>query len=111
MVRGVTELSGLGEIRTMHSSKKRSIPRVQSSAYLDLYMLGKEKDRLEKEMFILEKRKTSIQKRLDEIAVEMKKLEEEEGIARSNTNPNSAERTYTLGNVVKKEWKKMVLNY
>jgi len=111
MVRGVTELSGLREIRTLHSAKKRSIPRVQSSTYLDLYMLGKEKDRLEKEMFILEKRKTSMQKRLDEIAVEMKKLEEAEGIARSNTNPNSEERTYTPGNVVKKEWKKMVLNY
>jgi hypothetical protein len=48
MVRGITELSGLREIRTMTSSKKRSIPRVQSSAYLDLYMLKKEKDRIEK---------------------------------------------------------------
>ena len=46
MVRSATEISSLRDIRTMHSSKKRSIPRVQSSAYLDLYMLRKEKDRL-----------------------------------------------------------------
>ncbi len=75
MGRGATELNGLRETRTMHSAKKRSIPQVQSSAYLDLYLLGKEKARLDKEMFILEKRKTGLRKRLDEIAVEMKKLE------------------------------------
>jgi len=43
MVQGVTELSGLRNIRTMNSSNKRSIPRVRSSAYLELYMLRKEK--------------------------------------------------------------------
>jgi len=75
MVRGVTELSGLRDIRTMRSAKKRFIPRLQSSTYLDLYMLRKEKDRLEKEVYILDKRKKGIQKRLDEITVEMDKLE------------------------------------
>jgi len=104
MVRGVTELSGLREMRTMHSSKKRSIPRVQSSAYLDLYMLGKEKDRMEKEMFILEKRKTSVQKRLDEIAVEMKKLEEAETRGQQAT-PDEFKKNH------KKDWKTMAMTY
>ena len=104
MVRGATELSGLREIRTMHSSKKRSIPRVQSSAYLDLYMLGKEKDRLEKEMFILEKRKTSLQKRLDDIAVEMKKLEGAE--TREKRAPPDESNFHH-----KKGWKTMAMTY
>jgi len=85
MVRGVTELSGLREIRTMHSSRKRSIPRVQSSAYLDLYMLRKEKDRLEKEVYILDKRKKSMQKRLAEIDDQMSSLQEMEA-ARQKTS-------------------------
>jgi predicted nucleic acid-binding Zn-ribbon protein len=104
MVRGVTELSGLRETRTMHGSKKRSIPRVQSSAYLDLYMLGKEKDRLEKEMFIIEKRKTSLQKRLDDIAVEMKKLEGAE-TREKRAAPDESKKH------APKDWKTMAMTY
>ena len=104
MVRGATELSGLREMRTMHSSKKRSIPRVQSSAYLDLYMLGKEKDRLEKEMFMLEKRIASTQKRIDEIAGEMKKLEGAETRGRQAT-PDEFKKNH------KKDWKTMAMTY
>ena len=108
MVRGATELSGLREMRTMHSSKKRSIPRVQSSAYLDLYMLRKEKERLEKEDAILEKRKAAIQKRADDINKEieiLKALEEKEkgwqADRKGIVNEESQE----------KRWKKMPLNY
>jgi len=104
MVRGVTELSGLRETRTMHGSKKRSIPRVQSSAYLDLYMLGKEKDRLEKEMFVLEKRKTSLQKRLDDIAVEMKKL----GGAKTRRKRAASDESKKHP---PKDWKTMAMTY
>lgn len=104
MVRGVTELSGLREVRTMHSSKKRSIPRVQSSAYLDLYMLRKEKDRLEKEIYILDKRKKSMQKRMDEIDAEMKKLGEAE-TRRRQTNPEGFKRSPA------KDWKTMAIKY
>jgi len=104
MVRGVTELSGLRELRTMHSSKKRSIPRVQSSAYLDLYMLGKEKDRLEKESFVLDKKKKAMQKRLDEIDAEMKKLKEAEA-KRPQAYPKGFRKPPG------KEWKSMSLQY
>lgn len=104
MVRGATELSGLREIRTMHSSKKRSIPRVQSSTYLDLYMLRKEKDRLEKEMCNLDKRRKSIQKRLDEINAEMDKLQKAEP-RKPKGNPESFEKPSG------KDWKTMALNY
>jgi len=104
MVRGATELSGLREIKTMHSSKKRSIPRVQSSAYLDLYMLRKEKDRLEKEVCILDKRRKSIQKRLDEINTEMEKLEK---IEARKVEANLETSTKPSG----KDWKTMALKY
>ena len=103
-MRGATELSGLREIKTMHSSKKRSIPRVQSSAYLDLYMLRKEKDRLEKEVYILEKRKKGIQKRIDEISAEMDKLEKAEP-KRREAKPER------LGIPSGKDWKTMPLKY
>jgi len=104
MVRGVTELSGLRDIRTMHSSKKRSIPRVQSSAYLDLYMLRKEKDRIEKEVYILDKRKKGMQKRLDEINTEMDKLEKTETIKLEAT-PEGFKKPSG------KDWKTMSLKY
>ena len=104
MVKGVTEVTGLRDIRTMHSSKKRSIPRVQSSGYLDLYMLCKEKDRLEKEVNILDKRKKNIQKRIDEINTEMDKLEKAEALKRESTPKR-------LKKPSEKDWKTMPLKY
>ena len=77
-MKSVSEISGLRSIKSMHSSGKRSIPRVQSSTYLDLYMLRKEKDRLEKEIYILDKRKKDILKKLDEVNKEMNKLQKVE---------------------------------
>ncbi len=104
MVRGVTELSGLREIRTMFSARKRSIPRVQSSAYLDLYMLHKEKDRLGKEVYILKKREKGIRKRISEVNAEIDKLEKAEAKRREAESER-------FGIPSGKEWKKMTLNY
>jgi len=106
MPRSVGDISGLRNIRSMHSTGKRSIPRVASSAYLDLYMLRKEKERLEKEDAILEKRKAAIQKRVDDInkEIEMLKALEEKGRQADRkgiVNEESQE----------KRWKKMSLNY
>lgn len=104
MARGVTEISGLRDIRTMHSSRKRSIPRVQSSAYLDLYILRKEKDRLEKEIYLLEKRKKGIKKRIEEINAEMDKLEKAEALKRQDSPKR-------LKKPLEKDWKTMPLKY
>jgi predicted nucleic acid-binding Zn-ribbon protein len=103
-MKGVSEISGLRSIKSMHSSGKRSIPRVQSSAYLDLYMLRKEKDRLEKEIYILDKRKKDILKKLDDINKEMDKLQKQEAETKEKV----------LQEFVKpseKEWKTMKLKY
>lgn len=98
--KGSTELNSLRSIRT----KKKSIPRLQSSPYLDLYVLGKEKDRLEKEIFILEKRKKSIEKRVAEINAEMKRSEEASAAQRLENRGG-------INNPAEKEWKKMSMKY
>jgi len=110
-MRDVNSLKGLHVLRSMHSVKKRSIPKIQNSAYLDLYMLNKEKERLLKEDERLGLRDTVIKKRLDDIDAEMNKLQETETTVKAGTNPSFSRRTFTRKDGVKKEWKKMSLNY
>ena len=74
-MRGMTNVSGLRDIRSLRSTGKRSSSRVQSSAHLDLYILEKEKERLEKEAFLLEKRSRAILKRLGDIQRQTETLE------------------------------------
>lgn len=110
MPRGVSDIGGLRNIRSMHSAGKRSIPRVASSAYLDLYMLRKEKERLEKEDAILEKRKAGIQKRLEDIKKEMEgleKLDQQGKGERTGYKEEAMKETESR----EKKWKKMALSY
>jgi predicted nuclease with TOPRIM domain len=104
MIGRATEINRLRDIKTLQGSKKRSIPRVQSSSYLDLYMLRKEKDRLEKEFYILSKRNKNIQNRLNEIDKEMEMLEKEEGKKRQTSLSK-------FKKPKKKEWRAMLLKY
>jgi len=112
-MKDVNSLRGLHVVRTMHSTKRRSIPRIQSSAYLDLYMLNKEKERLIKENERLCMRSDTIRKRLEEIDLEMNSLQEvpQGGIKASDNESSSGRQTFTQRNGAKKEWKKMPLNY
>jgi len=111
-MRDVNTISGIHVLRTMHTTKKRSIPRIQSSIYLDLYMLKKEKERLLKEAERLNLRITVIKKRLEEISLEMDKLQDTEIISNAGgRNINPSGRASNQKNGVKKEWKKMPLNY
>lgn len=103
-MKGVSEISGLQSIKSMRTTGKRSIPRTQSSAYLDLYMMKKEKDRLEKEIYILDKRKKSIQKRLDDINREMEKLERQEAERKENFSQE-------FKKPAEKGWKRISLSY
>ena len=118
-MRDVNSLPGLHKLRTMFSAKKRSIPRVQSSTYLDLYMMNKEKERLLKESERVGMRDAGIKKRLEEIDLEMNRLQGVETSVKSSGSPSSSRReqsrttesAYTQRNGVKKEWKKFSLNY
>jgi len=118
-MRDVNSLPGLHKLRTMFSAKKRSIPRVQSSTYLDLYMMNKEKERLLKESERVGMRDTGIKKRLEEIDLEMNRLQGAETLVKSSGSPSSSRSeqsratgsAYTQKNGVKKEWKKFSLDY
>ena len=111
MERNTSDLRGLRNIRSMRSSGKNSIPKNQSSAYLDLYMLNIEKRRLLKEDENLSTRKDTIRKRLEEIKLQMDSLQEVKDIVKNNRNVGSSEGTFTQKDEVKKDWKKMSLNY
>lgn len=111
-MKDVNTISGIHAVRTMISTKKHSIPRIQSSTYLDLYMLNKEKERLLKEAERLDLRNTVIKKRLEEISLETDKLQDAETAANGAEGKiNPSGRTFNQKNEVKKEWKKMPLNY
>ncbi len=55
-MKALSEIATIGNVRSMHSIGARSVPKVQRSPYLDLYALKREKDRLEKEAAVLEKK-------------------------------------------------------
>ena len=110
-MKDVNNLKGIHGARTMQSRKKRSIPRVQSSTYLDLYMLDKEKERLLKEDKKLSMRKDDIKRRLEEIEQETNKLQESEAIVKTTANKSSSGRTFAQTNGAKKEFKTMALTY
>lgn len=103
-MKGVSDIGGLRNIRSMHSTGKHSIPSVLSSAYLDLHMLRKEKERLEKEKSVLKKRWSAIQKRLKDIDEQMERLEQS---AKEEGRPA----TERKGTPAKSKWKTMTLNY
>lgn len=106
-MRGVTDVSGLRNIRSMHTTGQRSMPRRQGSTYLDLYMLRVEKGRLEKEAALLARRSQGLQKRLEEIQKQMERLERSAQTERpDNGGEKGAERSAPA-----KRWKTFSMNY
>ncbi len=76
-MKGIQQVTGIKEVKSMHSVGARSIPKAQRSAYLDLYMHRREKDRLEKEIFVLDKRRNTAQRLLDSINKRIERLQTE----------------------------------
>lgn len=104
MPKSVSDMRSLRSIRSMHTTRQRSIPKSKSSAYLNLYMLRKEKERLEKEKGVAEKRIQGIDKRIAEIQKnmdELQELTEQEKVRQVSKEPVIEE----------KKWKRMSLNY
>ena len=67
-MKGMLEIPSVRDIKSIHSAGARSIPKVQRSSYLELYMLKREKDRLEKEIFALDKRNNTANRQLSSIS-------------------------------------------
>ncbi len=66
-MRSITELKSLADIRTTISAHLRSTPRLKGSTYLEVYLLDKEKQRLEAELAYMGKRRGRIEARVAEI--------------------------------------------
>ena len=66
---------GLDNVRTMKSQGARSLPKSHSDVYIDLFVLHKEKERLQKELAETEKRAEKTTKRLSEIGARICKME------------------------------------
>ncbi len=89
-------------IKSMRSVGARSIPKVQRSSYLELYMLEREKDRLEKEIHTLDKRRGTAERQLDSINKRMENLRKE---------THEKERIKTYRSIPTKPLKTMAINY
>jgi len=76
-MRGIQQMHGLKDIKSISSIGARAIPKVQRSSYLELYILRREKDRLTKEIFMLDKRRGTSDRLLNSINKRIKKLQRE----------------------------------
>jgi hypothetical protein len=76
-MKALHEIATIRNLRSMHSIGARSVPKAQRSPYLDLYTLKKEKDRLEKETSVLEKKRKITGRSLRDINKLIAGLQEE----------------------------------
>lgn len=102
-MKNINLIKGVHLLKTMQSAKKRSLPKVQVSTYLELYVLTKEKERLLKEDERLCIRTDAIKKRMEEIDLQINKLKVGEAAIKDNGSTSLSQ--------VKKEWKKILLGY
>jgi hypothetical protein len=101
-MKGMLQVTGVREIKSIHSVGARSIPKSQRSAYLELYMHRREKDRLEKEIFVLGKRRNTAKRLLDTINKRIEKLQ---------TEAHEEQKGNTYRNVPTKQLKTLSIQY
>jgi predicted nuclease with TOPRIM domain len=99
----VARIKGISAVRTMSSVKLQVMPRVKSSAYLNLYVLTKEKERLTQEFAVLSQRHEQIKKRLNDINGDISRLLE--------TAQTVVKETPMGKTTATKKWNKMTLTY
>ena len=108
-MKSMSQLQTVSDIKGMHSIGARSIPKAMRSSFLELYVLDREKARLEKEKFGLDKRRNSAQTRLDSIAQRTEKLKKEIEEKTDVTAQQSRERSRPFP--TRKPLKKMSIKY
>lgn len=77
-MRNVSQVKSVQDMRTTISAHVRATPPRKDSTYLDVYLLAKEKERLQTELGMLLKRQKRIEGRLEEIHEGMDKLLDKE---------------------------------
>ena len=75
-MKGVTQSKGLRNLKTATTRRIHTKPPQRGTAHLDMYLLGKEKQRLEQELANLDERRARVLKHLEEIAREVGKLQQ-----------------------------------
>jgi hypothetical protein len=68
------QLPNLSDIKSVRSIGATSIPKIKRPAHLDLYVLGMEKSRLEKELAALNKRRSTVMRSLADVSAQVEKL-------------------------------------
>ena len=76
-MKGIQRVISVRDIKSIRSIGGGSVPKAQRSAYLELYVSGREKDRLEKEIFVLDKRRNTAKKLLTSVYKRIEKLQSE----------------------------------
>lgn len=111
-MKSVTDIStGASHVKSASGVKLRSAPRkAKDTAYLDLFLLNKEKARLRQEQNHLGRRQEQNQKKLAEVEANMESAEKAAGECRTETEdakgpPPEQERR------PRKNWQRMTLDY
>ena len=115
-MRDVTDAKGLGDLRTAITTRVHSKPPQKGTTHLDLYLLSKEKERLEKELLRLEQRQRRIQEHLAEIRQAMDTLVEDAEREKSSDDPSAdigakEKQPAPATHYSQRRWKKMTLDY
>lgn len=84
------QITGFRDIKNIHTVGVTCVPKKQRSAYLELYVLKREKDRLEKEIFVMEKRKGTAERQLYIIKKRVETLQKEMLIDPEMKTPRSS---------------------
>ncbi|MBU2507777.1 MAG: hypothetical protein KJ799_13800 [Bacteroidetes bacterium] len=73
----ISNVLGIRNVKNMHTIGARCIPKILRSNYLELYLRNKEMERLEKEIFLLDKKRNSANIQLESISKQVRKLQKE----------------------------------
>jgi len=100
--------SGLSDIKTSQKTKLHTMPKkVRDSDYLDLYLLTKEKDRLEQEKSAVDKRRKRLEENLKELQQQIETLQK----AAAGEDGEAKDKEKVEKKISQKEWKTMTLGY
>lgn len=116
-MKDVTGARGLRHVKTATTRHLHTKPPLRGTSYLEMFLLGKEKQRLEQELAHLEDRRGRIQGQLAEIAQALTRLEQaaqSEGPGRASESTGSKDATIPVGQLLESghsPWKTMTVGY
>jgi len=115
-MRDVTNAKGLGDLRTAITNRVHAKPPQKGTAHLDLYLLSKEKQRLEKEVTRLERQQKRVREHLTEVCQTIEELEKEAQLEGSSQMASidlagGKKEPAPASQYGQRRWKKMTLEY